>query len=154
MNHFESQRKFDFTCINKTGYPFFAGKISAVKEFELTEDECAKISRFTFRCRAFNSVQVIINGIDCGKVFWEPWAVNVPAGVLKAGKNIIELRVVQSLRNMLGPHHMKTAESGCVGTISWNKGENIIGWPPPEPFNPAYSFTACGVEDMYFEGWA
>ncbi len=141
----------DIGCINTDGYPFFAGAMTVRREFELSPEECGRITRFSFRCRGFNSVQVVINGVDCGRVFWEPWQAAVPAGALRPGRNVIELRLVQSLRNMLGPHHLQSGESGCVSTISWEKGENIVGWAN-EPFQPAYCFAVCGVDEMVFEG--
>lgn len=140
----------DIGCVNTDGYPFFAGTLTVSKEFELSPEECGRINRFSFRCRGFNSVQVIVNGVDCGKVFWEPWRAAVPAGALRPGRNVIELRLVQSLRNMLGPHHLQSGESGCVSTISWEKGENIVGWAN-EPYHPAYCFAVCGVDEMFFE---
>ena len=75
----------------------------------------------------------------------------MPAGTLRPGRNVIELRLVQSLRNMLGPHHLQCGESGCVSTLSWEKGENIVGWVN-EPFQAAYCFAVCGVDEMVFEG--
>lgn len=141
----------DIANINKDGYPFFAGKLAVQKEFELTAEAAATISRITFNNKAFNSVEVIINGTSCGKVYWEPWEVAVPAGLLRAGNNTIELRLTQSLRNMLGPFHLEQGESGCVSTLHFNKGENVIGWKT-DPFTPGYCFTVCGVEDITFEG--
>ena len=47
---------------------------------------------------------VRVNGQPQGTVAWPPHRVDVTRG-LRAGENVIEIELVGTLRNLLGPHH-------------------------------------------------
>ena len=48
--------------------------------------------------------KVVVNGIEAGFVGWPPWRCDVTAH-LHRGENTIEVTVIGTLKNTLGPHH-------------------------------------------------
>jgi len=54
--------------------------------------------------------RVRINGKYAGLIYLPPYRLDL-TGLLKPGENQIELEAATSLRNLLGPHHNKLAES-------------------------------------------
>jgi hypothetical protein len=89
------------------GLPFFAG--------------CAKLSRMVkvpgFKGRAFLELEnlqaaiarVRVNGRLAGRIAWHPTRVEI-TGLLKPGANRLEIELVSTLRNLLGPHHVRGSE--------------------------------------------
>jgi hypothetical protein len=57
---------------------------------------------------------VRVNGQDVGAVAWPPHRVDVTAG-LRAGENEIEIELVGTLRNLLGPHHLSGGDREWTG---------------------------------------
>ena len=95
------------------GYPFFAGSVVFKKKINLSKDEIENRSvAFAKRCSSVTSVK--INGKDAGSIMWQPYTVDL-SGLLKEGENEIEITVTGTLRNLLGPFHLKSGESYAVG---------------------------------------
>ena len=67
---------------------------------------------------------------------------------LKKGKNAVELKLVNNLRNLLGPHHLEEGESYMVRPSSFIKGENIWNWNRTEPiaWNDGYCLMDETIE--------
>ena len=61
---------------------------------------------------------VMVNGQDAGIVYAAPHQLEV-SKLLKKGANKIEIKVVGSLRNLMGPHY-KSYRPGYTGPDSWN----------------------------------
>jgi hypothetical protein len=57
---------------------------------------------------------VRVNGQRAGTVAWQPHRVDV-TDALKAGENIIEIELVGTLRNLLGPHHLNDGDLAWTG---------------------------------------
>ena len=131
-----------------SGLPFFAGKITLRNSFTLTQEEMRQIRFLTFDLKGANSAKVKINGIDCGAVFWEPFAVPVN-NALQMGINSIELELTISLRNMLGPHHLQVGESFSVSTLSFNSEPTLLRNTPP-PSTPEFCMIDFGVKNIRF----
>ena len=86
-------------------HPFFCGHMKVRKEIELTADEIQNRSiKLSRRCSTVYNFTV--NGTRLDDVFWAPYETDI-SGLLKPGKNIIELDITGCFRNMLGPHHTK-----------------------------------------------
>ena len=138
----------DSSKLIEEGLPFFAGKITLKNNFTLTAEELSCIKYLAFDPKGANSVKVRINGIDCGTAFWEPFAVPVK-NALQAGFNTIELELVFSLRNMLGPHHLQIGESFSVGTTSFNRETNLLP-VTPDPSTPDFCMLDFGIGNIRF----
>jgi hypothetical protein len=81
------------------GYPYFSGRAIYRKRFELPES-------FTNQ-RVFvepkmqdDVLEVIVNGESAGVRLWEPYQIQI-TNMLKSGENILELRVANTLVNLL-----------------------------------------------------
>lgn len=136
-------------CRNLTiaGMPFFAGKITLRNSFTLTAEEVSQIRFLSCDLCGSNSIKARINGIECQPAFWEPFAIDVK-GKLQQGINTIEIDLVMSLRNMLGPHHLIEGESYVVHTLSFNREQTILYSPPPS--TPEFCFLDSGIKNIRF----
>ena len=87
---------------NQQGYPFYAAGVSYTQNFE--------IRRPTGRYQVqlphwYGSVaEVIVNGKPAGYIGYQPWQCDVTP-LVKRGTNKIEIIVIGTLKNTLGPHH-------------------------------------------------
>jgi len=72
-------------------------------------------------------IKVDVNGIALPPVAWSPWEVDI-TGALKQGRNSMTITLINSLRNMLGPHHNAEGEllsltpTSFTGRNSWATG--------------------------------
>lgn len=113
----------------RQGFPFFSGQITLANTFQLTGEECVG-RRLRLAKRGAIVVSVRVNGKRSGKIFWRPYEIPLD-GLLQEGENRIEITLTGSLRNLLGPHHLKKEESYIVSPGSfyrrshiWRHGEN------------------------------
>ncbi len=127
----------------RQGFPFFSGQITLRNTFRLKREECeGRCLRFAKRGAVALSIRV--NGKPAGKLFWRPYEVDL-SGLLREGENTIEITLTSSLRNLLGPHHLKSGESYSVSPGSfyrrskiWRNGEN------PD-WTDEYAFVEFGI---------
>ncbi len=84
------------------GMPFYADGVTYGTTFNIDEAR----GRYVVRCPAwYGSVaEVSVNGRPAGHLISQPWQVDVTEQ-LRPGKNEIEVRIVGTLKNTLGPHH-------------------------------------------------
>jgi len=87
---------------NEQGHPLYAAGVTYREKFNLPAIDG------TFAVSApkwYGSVaRVRVNGVDAGPIGWAPWESDVTKH-LRRGENIIELTVIGTLKNTLGPHH-------------------------------------------------
>lgn len=115
--------------IASQGYPFFAGSMTFKQKVMLTADECNNRSvKFCYLPSSVTKVKV--NGRDAGTVMWQPYEINI-SNLLNEGDNEIEITVTGSLRNLLGPFHLKDGENYWVApncffheSPIWSRGLN------------------------------
>jgi hypothetical protein len=95
------------------GYPFFAGAISLVSEFELPPEE---VRRGLLRLRGLHAIvaAITLNGREVGQIFWRPHELDLK-DALRPGHNRLEVKLVSSLRNLLGPHHLRGGDGLWTG---------------------------------------
>ncbi len=98
------------------GYPFFAGTVSLAQEFELS----GGFKRVVLEFEGLSCIvaEVLVNGELAGHVFLRPHAIDITERV-REGRNELEVRLVTSLRNLLGPHHHRAGELFSVGPGSF-----------------------------------
>jgi hypothetical protein len=87
------------------GYPFYAAGVSYSRTFDIPKTE----AQYTVALdQWYGSVaEVLVNGQSAGHIASRPWACDVTKA-LKRGTNRIEVRVIGTLKNTLGPHHNGT----------------------------------------------
>jgi hypothetical protein len=104
--------------ISTEGYPFYAGAFELKQTFELPEKR--KDHSYVLElpnCEAIVSV-IELNGTVIDTLCWSPYQTDITQ-TLKAGKNELKITMVNSLRNMLGPHHHNEGELIGVGPKSF-----------------------------------
>lgn len=84
------------------GYPFYASGVSYKQKFNIAKS----VGRYIVELqRWYGSVaEVIVNGKSAGYIPYQPWQRDV-TDLIKTGTNTIEVVVIGTLKNTLGPHH-------------------------------------------------
>lgn len=124
------------------GFPFFNGRMVLKNTFVLTENEINNRSiKFTKRCTVVTKVKV--NGKEVGALLWQPYELSLD-GLLAEGENVIEVELIGSLRNLLGPHHLHE-ESYGVGPGSFFHDSPIWRGGLNKRWNEAYVFAPYGI---------
>lgn len=115
------------------GFPFFAGTFKLIQEVEIPE----VTDKVELEIDEFNTIvaNVIVNGKEVGQIFKKPYKIDITKYV-KKGKNVIEIELVSSLRNLLGPHHHKKGELFSVGPESFKDEAN---------WTDKYNFVKFGI---------
>lgn len=107
------------------GYPFYAGKFLLNNTFTIDKIDHAK--QYFLTLPSFESIVVTVrlNGVEYDPKIFSPWEVDITK-LLKEGENSVEIELVNSLRNLLGPHHHANGELKEVGPESFS-GNPV--WP-------------------------
>jgi hypothetical protein len=89
---------------NEQGAPFFSAGVAYRQTFNVA----SPAGRYTVSLPSwYGSVaKVLVNGKPAGHISCPPWRCDV-SGKLKRGANSIEVIVIGTLKNTLGPHHGK-----------------------------------------------
>lgn len=111
--------------ITRVGYPFYTGKMSFIKEIEVSEEDL-KNNKIMFSFDEFNgcTAEVFVNEASCGFVCWKPYELDIKKA-LKPGKNVIRVEIANCLRNLLGPYHRVGGEIGNL----WGGGYDAPNLP-------------------------
>jgi hypothetical protein len=113
----------------KQGYAQYPGSMTLRQKVRLEKKGERFFLSLSRRAVHATCLFVRVNGRDAGLVPWPPWEIEV-TDLVRSGSNEIEIEVVGSRRNLLGPLHLKEARPAWVG---------------PEQFEPA--------SDAYSEGY-
>ena len=104
--------------VSTAGYPFYAGAFELKQSFELNEiHQNSSYSLELPNCEAIVSV-IELNGMVIDTLCWSPYKTDI-THALKVGKNELKITMVNSLRNLLGPHHHNEGELIGVGPKSF-----------------------------------
>ena len=71
---------------------------------------------------------------------------------IKEGENSIEVTLVNSLRNLLGPHHLQQGESYQVTPASFYKECTVWGDWGKDVWNDGYCFVKFGIKPLLTGG--
>ena len=135
--------------LHESKLPFFSGTLTLKKEFKLRQDEMfGHILKFDAQKAIVSKIK--LNGKGLSKFLWKPFAASLN-GFLQEGNNIIEIELTNSLRNMLGPHHLEKGESYAVSPSSFYKEDGIFAgaWDGScNSWNNAYCFVEFGIDNI------
>jgi hypothetical protein len=98
--------------LTRSGFPFFAGRAVLSQALDLPAAPGRAVLSIAGLRAALAHVRV--NGKDMGAVAWQPHDLDI-SRALKAGRNLIEVELVGTLRNLLGPHHASGGDLGWTG---------------------------------------
>ena len=125
------------------GYPFFAGRITLRKSIALAPGQergrCLRLARLS--CVL---AHVKVNGVPAGTIAYQPYSLSLD-GLLVPGENVIELTLVTSLRNLLGPHHLPQGESYSVGPGAFFKSSGVWRGKRSQEWDGDYCFVETGL---------
>lgn len=118
------------------GLPMYAFGIRYAKNFELGTTG----SRYELQLGEWKGTvaTVKVNGQEAGIIFSEPNTLDV-SKFLKSGTNNVEIEVIGSLKNLLGPHYNHPIP-GMVGPNHW---ANIQSYPPGKDYD-TYDYGLIG----------
>ena len=110
---------------NHQGHPFHATGVSYAQEFQVDRPT----GRYAVALPDWygSMARVLVNGKPVGYIAYQPWECDVTDGI-KAGRNRIEVVVVGTLKNTLGPHHAG-ALRGSAWPHAFQRGPQT--GPPP-----------------------
>lgn len=91
---------------NQQGYPFYAAGVSYMQTFEVPQPT----GRYQVQLpHWYGSVaEIIVNGKPADYIGYQPWQCDVTA-LVKPGTNTVEIIIIGTLKNTLGPHHAGSA---------------------------------------------
>ncbi|MCQ2397642.1 MAG: hypothetical protein MJ106_08115, partial [Lentisphaeria bacterium] len=132
--------------LEESGLPFFAGEATIAQTLTLTKEEAASPKELRIDMFYGNVLICKINGTEIGTLTRPDYCLQIPEGLLKAGDNDLELTIVTSLRNMLGPHHLEEGDSHAVSPTSFYKTPNgPFTSHGAFPWNDGYCFVRHGI---------
>ena len=124
--------------IETQGYPFFAGEMTLEAELDIIGENPV----LDLDIKGINAVKIKIG--DTEKVMLTDNRLSLSdfgvKGAVKA-----EITLINNLRNMLGPHHMKEGESHFVGPWCFFKEPCIWADNPKKDWNDNYCFAEMGI---------
>jgi len=123
--------KASYGNLVEKGLPFYAGAVTYCQKFNYKK-KGEKV------CLVLDKLDAIVadlrlNGKKAGVIVWRPWELDI-SSLIKEGENQLEIKLVSSLRNLLGPHHLKEVDPISVGPYSF-----------PQIQTDKYSFVPFGL---------
>ena len=112
-----------------SGYPFYTGKVVVLNELYI---ESKDNHRYYVSIDKMNATvaEIFVNGISAGVIVWKPYEIEITQ-LISIGINIIEIKLTNSLHNLIGPHHDARGE--------------VTPWTGPENFHDIENWS-----DTYF----
>jgi hypothetical protein len=133
-------KPLDLSPWDKQGHPFYAAGVSYSEEFNLPK--LAGRYRVALGKWYGSVARVAVNGKEAGYIGWQPWECDV-TGLLRPGGNTIEVTVIGTLKNTLGPHH-----AGKVAGSAW-PGHFHQGPETGPPPGAAYDTIGYGLFEPF-----
>ena len=107
--------------LEESGYPQFSGTLKLSKRVTLEDSE-----RFVRLVgRGMNSVHIAVNGNEVATRMFAPYTVSL-SDALKKGENLIELTLINNLRNMQGISHLKEGECHSANRNRFYRESNVF----------------------------
>jgi len=88
----------------RAGYPFFCGRLVLATDLDLPAPGAGEAVALDLGGLHGVLAKVSLNGHDAGAVTWAPYEVDLTPW-LRPGRNHLEIELITSLRNLLGPLH-------------------------------------------------
>ena len=97
------------------GMPFYSWTVSYSRTYSV--DDPSGHYRLVLDDLHGTVAEVLVNGEKAGIIGWKPFETDL-SGLMKEGQNNVEVRIIGSLHNLYGPHHI--GHTGVVGPGHWN----------------------------------
>lgn len=124
--------------MEKQGLPFFCGKLSVEGELNIQGENPV----LQLRRKGWNIIKIEINGMEKTMITDDKICLG-DFGV--QGRTKVKFTLVNNLRNLLGPHHLKEGESYGVGPHSFFKEPCVWHGDPKYQWDEDYCFVTMGI---------
>ena len=116
------QESFTLGSWKEQKQPFYSWEMSYSKEYTLNN----LTDRYAIKLNKWNGTiaEVYVNGQKAGTIAFAPWQLDVTS-YLKEGSNTIDVHVIGSLKNLLGPHYRNPAP-GLASPWHWKNVDKPI----------------------------
>lgn len=128
------------------GYPFYSGSIGLHTSFEMAEVDAEAGYFLELPLSEAMVVEISINGHDLEPMAWAPFRAEI-GNFLQEGANALSIRLTNSLRNLLGPHHHSWKEMIRVGPSSFSGNG---GFPNPRGVSKWYDVRVDDGKAAYW----
>jgi len=132
------KKELSLQNLEQQGYPFFCGQLTLKGELDITGENPV----FQIKRRGINAVKLDIADK-------EYWLLTNDRISLKdcgtTGPTKIRLTLINNLRNLLGPHHLKEGESYGVGPGEFFKEPCVWNREPEKDWTDDYCFVETGI---------
>ncbi|NLF31226.1 MAG: hypothetical protein GX591_10120 [Planctomycetes bacterium] len=110
--------------LTREGYPFFAGRATLSGTVRLEAPSAGE--RVLLRLETLDAplAHVRVNGRAAEPIWWPPYETDI-TDLVRAGDNAVEIELVGSLRNLLGPHHRSTCEPDSTWQTSFYDNRHV-----------------------------
>ncbi|HEU5102855.1 MAG TPA: glycosyl hydrolase, partial [Roseiflexaceae bacterium] len=106
------------------GYPFFSGRATYRHAFELPA-EFAGQRVFVEPAMGDDALEVLVNGQSAGVRLWAPYAIEI-SDLLRPGENTLELRVANTLVNMIEATQRPSGIAGAPRLVAYRRVEFTV----------------------------
>lgn len=129
----------DLSNLVTDGYPFFGGSIEAETTYEYAPGKPTEL----FVNGRYSTCEVCVNGQTAATLMFRRHVDLKP--FLREGSNVISLKLTNTLRNLLGPHHFVDPECYGVGPSVFTLESQ---WKDEQcaAFRERYSFVRFGID--------
>ena len=136
----KASREIELSSIEKNGYPFFAGQMTVARKVVLDSTDY----KVVFNKKGINVIKLKVNGKHVRTVLWAPYEIDL-SDYLTVGENEIEITVMNNLRNLMGPHHLRQGETYFVSPASFYKRGCVWNSFHDQYFDERYSLVETGL---------
>jgi alpha-L-rhamnosidase len=127
---------------NEQGHPFYAAGVSYQQRYNVGEQPSAQYQYVVTLPNWYGSVaEVRVNGNPAGYIAYPPWQCDVTSQ-MSNGENTVEIVVIGTLKNTLGPHHGKPT-LGTAWPGMFQRG------PIPGPPGTDYDTVGYGMFEAF-----
>ena len=136
------EKKAAWCDLSAAAYPFYAGRFTFEEAVDLPRP--AKGQKVFVELPGVDAAvaKVRVNGAEAGAIAWAPYEVEITP-LVKGGRNRIEIELVGTLRNLMGPHHRATGEPDDC----WRTAFNYTA--PGEPAEHAEEAEGAWTDDYF-----
>lgn len=131
--------EIDLSDVVTDGYPFFGGVIEAETTYVYTSGGATEL----FVGGRYSTCEIIVNGVRADLLMFRRHA--DLSDYLREGENQIVLRLTNTLRNLLGPHHFIDPEPYGVSPKVFSL-ENMWEGEKCSSFVDRYAFIRFGID--------
>lgn len=100
------------------GLPFFTGRVELSQKIHL--DQPAPNAMLHLQGPYCAVARVSVNGKAAGLSAWPPYEITL-GDLLDTGENTLTIELVSTLRNLLGPHHLRQGDGEEIGPDSFRR---------------------------------